>query len=735
MTAPDQPEHPPHGERGSALLIILTIIGIGAAILLVSALNKANLQIGKDKVTSATLAKAKEALIGYAATYRDTHTNEVFGYLPLPDLGSSRNGTPEEGNAAGNFTGNAKNMTVIGRLPWRTLGLPALRDSQGECLWLAVSGAYQNVQQTAFMNWDMLGQFDTFSSDGTPGGTINTIGTNYHQRPAAVIFAPGAILTGQSRTTSAVDTVTECGGNYNTRNYLDTFTANPLINSIVNYFTGTNNATGTYLFASPKALAIGPVSDAAQNTLINDRLLAITPDDLFRTIRRRSDFKTFVDENLLNLAKNNLGLAFPAPATIDFTNPVPTETSGGTTVGSLEIGRVPASALTTKSLKNWQDNLLYAKCTSGGNCLTVNGVSYRGVVIFPGERSNTQTRATNAQKNTWANYLENALTAFTPPGATTFAGVPLAYSPTAPTQDVWAGITTVTATQKSFAANFASFVPAGVGVTTNATDKTVTVADAAGTSGGCFWFPNTIPLAGKIVRAYYDYKFSFADTFALTGSGTDRGNGFTFQMVRNDIGPPSGVCGREADMGALSPGVPVGLGDPWGLKSFIFETDVHKDAGNADPNENHTAIMAYGNLIHGGSPTPPGNNGYLSTACNGTAPGCRHAPANKFEESPSPLDHNQRIEIHTGCNSTCSTCDPAHHLAPNTYARITAWVDCTDCDDIIVDLDRTAKTPTINRCIDLDTELNSFYFGFTGGFRSGAARQGVTIQNFQLRSE
>ena len=32
----------------------------------------------------------------------------------------------------------------MGRLPWKTLGLDALKAGPGECLWYAVSGTYKN---------------------------------------------------------------------------------------------------------------------------------------------------------------------------------------------------------------------------------------------------------------------------------------------------------------------------------------------------------------------------------------------------------------------------------------------------------------------------------------------------------------------------------------------------------------------------------------------------------------
>jgi hypothetical protein len=265
----------------------------------------------------------------------------------------------------------------------------------------------------------------------------------------------------------------------------------------------------------------------------------------------------------------------------------------------------------------------------------------------------------------------------------------------------------------------------------------VTIADdLAGSTGGCLWQPLAVPLAGKTLRAYYEFQFAYADTFALPlSTGSDRGNGFTFQMVRGDVTdafgnrtPPS-TCGTETTMGAL------GAADVWGSISYIIETDVRKNTASAtstnsrsDPAENHTAIMTNGNLNHTLS-------GTMSAACDGTASGCQHSPANIFEESPVPLSHKQRIEIKTGCNSTCSSCNPANHVAPNTYAKITTWVDCTDCNDTVTNFVGELIAAAENR--DFSTTGNwtgSNWSIAAGALAHTAAADSVTLPNTALRN-
>lgn len=409
------PNTPPffhHKHRGSALLLLLIIVVVGAAFLL-NAL-KSNPHIERDKVTADALAKAKEALIGYAATYRDSHAGKVFGYLPCPDINN---------DGVADTPCGTTDSPVIGRLPWRTLGLPPPRDSSGECLWYAVSGTFKNNPPTGILNWDTIGQF--VIQDET--GAIIT-GATAETRPAAVIFSPRTALAGQDRTPAGTS---ECGGNNTPGAYLE----------------------GNNAFASPPIATtdttITLTSGTSGSATNNDRLLWIAPAEIFRLIKQRSNFKTPTPtgdvNNLLSssAACLNALATLPPPVAIDFAT---MSSSAGTTVGNLVTGRIAPNYLDTTCTSittwimawgnwwnatptytgknfydNWQDNLLYAKCTSG-QCLTVNGAPCSAVLIFAGERAAGISRATAASKNVISNYLEgDVLTAFTT-GGTTFAG-------------------------------------------------------------------------------------------------------------------------------------------------------------------------------------------------------------------------------------------------------------------------------------------------------------------------
>ena len=271
-------------QRGIALLILLAIVGMAVIFALVAGLNKSanDLARARDQKTYAALAQAKAALIAYAVTYKDTHDNSgsstyyVPGYLPCPDQGS---GT--EGVAAGSC--GASLVSAIGKLPWKTLGLDALKDGSGECLWYAVSGTYKNspngvsgsTTTSNMMNWDTNGQFDVMDTNGTSFLTGSTADTN----AVAVIIAPGSALSGQNR--ASVAGATNCGGNYTASAYLDT--ANGINNSTLVTPSSPANVADTSVF----------IAGTASSTF-NDKLVYITRADIWNAIKERSDFNNYL---------------------------------------------------------------------------------------------------------------------------------------------------------------------------------------------------------------------------------------------------------------------------------------------------------------------------------------------------------------------------------------------------------------------------------------------------------
>jgi hypothetical protein len=391
-------------------MLILIILGLATALLL-SAL-KSNPQIERDKITADALAKAKDALIGYAVTYRDSHEGNAFGYLPCPDV--NNDGTADANQGSENCAG--KDVPVVGRLPWKTLGLPPPRDSHGECLWYAVSGTFKAVAggfQTDFMNWDTLGQF---AIQDAGGSTVS--GSTAHNRPVAVIFSPGPPLNAQNRPPSSGQ---ECSGD--------------ATNSVAAYLDGGN------AFAIPTPSPAMLTAGAHGNSTVNDRLLWISPTEIFDRIKQRSDFKTDIDTMMTDLAA--CLNALPAAS-------LPAASAGNKGIDNIITACPAVGASKINVLDNWKENLLYTKLPTPAK-ITVNGAltdnACNAVLLFGGERTTrtvaplvTQTRASSADKVDAAMYLEGAnATSF--PSGTSFSGVS-AYSKTGTAQDLIACIGT-----------------------------------------------------------------------------------------------------------------------------------------------------------------------------------------------------------------------------------------------------------------------------------------------------
>ncbi len=459
-------------QRGAALLILLAIVSLAGIYALVTGLNKSagDVARARDQKTYAALAQAKAALIAYAVTYKDTHDNPgggtytVPGFLPCPDMGPASNLEGVSASIAAYCGGPL--VSVMGRLPWRTLGLDAVKDGSGECLWYAVSGTYKNnpngvsgsTATSNMMNWDTNGQFDVMDADGTTFLTGSTDDTN----AVAVIFAPGAALAGQNR--APVAGTAACGGNYTAAAYLET--ANGVNNSVV---------SGTAGVQSP--FIAGTKSDT-----FNDRLVYITRADIWNAIKKRSDFNNYLraltrlaaectamygKQNSSGLADKRLpwaskvslsGISIPTYAVNASYNDAVNLTSGrlsfkvNTAAGPLatnnnisfaisDYGTNSAYIFTNSSYcsytadqkawyENWKDQLFYAvankyypsasyspmnACT-GATCLKINGAgNYAAVVIFAGDKLTnaagqvTQPRNLATDKGTIANYLDGAI--------------------------------------------------------------------------------------------------------------------------------------------------------------------------------------------------------------------------------------------------------------------------------------------------------------------------------------
>lgn len=270
------PPNPVERQRGAALLLVLLLVLIAFSYGLLQRLSATDLSIDRSARTSAALAEAKQALITHALVYGEGHKTNATpagstvkddvtlppGSLPCPDKGGQSPEGSETVHCGDTFE------SVIGRLPWRSLGISPLRDGSGECLWYAVSGNYKANPSPHTLNPDSLGQFRVLDDSGNV-----LAGSTASNRAVAVIIAPGTPIDGQNR--SPVAGTAECGGNFSAAAYLDAITLNG---------TTYNNALPD---TSPSGISTF-VTGSREG--FKDRIIYITREEIWGPIQRRRDF-------------------------------------------------------------------------------------------------------------------------------------------------------------------------------------------------------------------------------------------------------------------------------------------------------------------------------------------------------------------------------------------------------------------------------------------------------------
>ena len=204
-------------QRGAALLILMLLVMLGLITLFTFRMDRKEPDLNADRQTALALVQAKEALLGRA------FTSNTPGRIVCPaiDALGSATGLIVGNNCQGNPPSVPRNS---GRVPWKTLGIPDLRDGSASQLWIVISPVFvDNGQQI----------------NSTTVATLSIVGSTTVNNLAAAIIAPGAPLAGQNRTS----------------------------NALVNYVEGyVNNTT---LNVPPN---VAPY---------NDRILTITPAELF----------------------------------------------------------------------------------------------------------------------------------------------------------------------------------------------------------------------------------------------------------------------------------------------------------------------------------------------------------------------------------------------------------------------------------------------------------------------
>ena len=303
-------------QRGLALLVMVVVLIVGSTYILLKQLNSSAQRINSTAASANVLAQAKEALIGYAAT-----NSGRPGALPCPDRYPPGDANEGRGGSSAYGLGSCPNAgDRIGRLPWKTLGLPDLRDASGERLWYALSENFRDATGRV-VNSDTPGTLvlNGVAAPGSPCSATSIppcTATSLANSIVAIVFASGAALSGQSRNPGAPASLT----------------------SVANYLDGANADV-----ANDSVFETKLSSDT-----FNDALLPITQANLFVAV------ETYVAKRLDESAVGNVkpflnsfvaqwgAYPFAAP----FTTPSATENdykgAANTTHGLLPIARDPA---------------------------------------------------------------------------------------------------------------------------------------------------------------------------------------------------------------------------------------------------------------------------------------------------------------------------------------------------------------------------------------------------------
>jgi hypothetical protein len=349
-----------HRQRGQIMVAVAFVISIAAGAAIYAFLGGNTRRFDEMQITASALAQARDALIGRAAS-----DNNRPGSLPCPDIATNISGTNVPNDGIADLLVGNECPSYVGRLPWRTLDLPDLRDAGGERLWYALSRSFRDDDSAQPINSNTAGTL-SISGSVTAGNLV------------AIVFAPGGVVGSQVRDTANA-------------------------NNAANYLEGGNQVNGTTAFTA-----------GALSATFNDQLLAIGADALLPVVETR----------VAREARTVLAAFYAANNYLPYANGYGDNTYRCT--NGQYSGRIPRffadwckldpadpdwNAVAWPSwfyANNWHEVVFYAVaspcaapaspgCSGAGTLLTVNGApapnnNIRTIVVMPGRAFAGQTR-------------------------------------------------------------------------------------------------------------------------------------------------------------------------------------------------------------------------------------------------------------------------------------------------------------------------------------------------------
>ncbi len=568
-------------QHGQALLVMMVVLILASLHAVFNRLGPA--RPGFDRAGDYALARAREALLWYAVTYRDRHEPEVAGYLPCPDNGD------DIGNGIASSNCGKPGEIAVGLLPYRTLGLPDLRDAAGDCLWYAVSGSFKNAPKAdGPLDWDTQGQLSV-----AEGGGVRVSPDDADGGAAAIVFSPGPALPGQARR----QTDRPCNAD----------PAQP----------------DAFLESVPPAFTAGDATNAHGETTRNDRLAWVTPREIFDRIIDRADFRNplgSIPEGRINqlidaqrkALEGRIWSSMSALAAGSAGTPgasaMPANAADYAQFAGKLIGDVPDLAPLAdngrsydRDFENWREQFRYVVCDDLrplGGCIAAGARNCRGALLFAGRGTaggprpaSMRPRPPPPSRSAWlTNYFESgALELLGGPAlAFTAAG---RYEGDNPAADV--GVCLSSGSYTSFAKDIAGYARTASSslrpeAAIDGAARTLTLGNPAATAAGsgCAWFPTQLPFNASL-RAYFKLRIA------------DSGEGFTLAIIdggRNaDAMNAGSLCGNPA-------GAQLGYSGPRvAPPKFGLEIDTRpQSTGNCggnnrnDPSAQHLAFVYWG---------------------------------------------------------------------------------------------------------------------------------------------
>ena len=407
-----------NSQQGTALLIFVIILSLAALSVFLNRMNSSTQQfIQRDQITSDALAQAKEALISYAASV-DTSVSGRPGDLPCPDRDNDGKAGTTSVSSCGSGTGSYQDRR-LGRLPWKDLGLPDLRDSSGELLWYAVSNNFKQQTRTASLNSDTNG---TITVRDAAGNILYNASAS--TGVAATIIAPGPPIARQdglqqNRTAANIN---------NPMHYLDNIAVE-------------DNADFDETVTLTNGFFAGPVRDASGTVIANDRIMVITRDEIMAAIEKRVAREAFnclkdYAADPLNQGRLPWAASTATSATGDYSDTSSTRfgrlPDGFTNTKASSVGNQMKDGWTTSCninlgswWNNWREFVFYAVADaykpkpsappSCGTCLTItppSAISDKQFAVIMASRRlpgipGGQPRTSVSDKGNIANYLED----------------------------------------------------------------------------------------------------------------------------------------------------------------------------------------------------------------------------------------------------------------------------------------------------------------------------------------